>query len=55
MLLNAIYIGEGYGSDHKADEWVARRRALGYRMIDGTIITRKQRFLYIRRGWRMER
>jgi hypothetical protein len=30
-LLNALYIGEGYGSDHKADEWSARRRSLGYR------------------------
>lgn len=31
VLVNALYIGEGYGSDHKADEWSARRRSLGYR------------------------
>jgi hypothetical protein len=37
VLLNALYIGENYGSDHKADEWSARRRSLGYRLRDGAI------------------
>ncbi len=37
VLINALYVGEGYGSDHKADEWSARRRSLGYRIIGGTI------------------
>lgn len=37
VLANSLYIGEGYGSDHKADEWAARRRSLGYRFADGQV------------------
>jgi hypothetical protein len=37
IILNSLYVGEGYGSDHKADEWSARGRALGYRMAGGEV------------------
>jgi hypothetical protein len=37
VLLNALYVGEGYGSDHKGDEWSARVRALGYRITSGLV------------------
>lgn len=46
VLLNALYVGEGYGSDHKADEWSARRRSLGYR-LSGTVITPSARAGYV--------
>ena len=39
VLVNALYVGEGYGSDHKADEWSARRRSLGYRLGDDEVNT----------------
>lgn len=39
VLVNALYIGEGYGSDHKADEWSARRRSMGYRLGDEEVNT----------------
>ncbi len=38
VLVNALYIAPTYGSDHKADEWSARRRAIGYRLKNGNIV-----------------
>lgn len=38
VLLNALYVGENYGSDHKADEWSARRRSLGYRLSGDAVV-----------------
>lgn len=46
VLLNSLYVGEGYGSDHKADEWSARRRSLGY-SLSGTTITPSSRAGYV--------
>ena len=34
-LMNGLYIGGGYSSDHKADEWSGRLRSLLYRYNDG--------------------
>ena len=42
ILLKAIYVGEGYGSDHKADEWSARIRSLGYRIENGVPAVQKR-------------
>lgn len=47
VLLNALYKSPEYGSDHKADEWSARRRALGYRINDGRITEVSNRSAYI--------
>lgn len=47
VLLNALYKSPDYGSDHKADEWSARRRALGYRMQKGQICEVPSRAGYI--------
>jgi hypothetical protein len=33
-LVNGVFIGRSYGSDHKADEWSARRRALDYQWVN---------------------
>lgn len=46
VLLNALYVGENYGSDHKADEWSARRRSLGYRLT-GDVIAPVERHAYV--------
>jgi hypothetical protein len=43
VLLNALYVGESYGSDHKADEWSARRRSLGYRLSRDEIVPVERR------------
>ncbi|CAA9299287.1 MAG: hypothetical protein AVDCRST_MAG93-4481, partial [uncultured Chloroflexia bacterium] len=37
-LISGIYVGEGYQSDHKADEWSARRRVLQYRIMEGKVL-----------------
>ena len=37
-IVVCLSIGPGYSSDHKADEWSARRRALNYRYIDGELV-----------------
>jgi hypothetical protein len=43
VLLNALYVGENYGSDHKADEWSARRRSLGYRLSADAVVPVERR------------
>lgn len=37
LYVNSLFVGRGYGADHKADEWGARRRLMEYRFADRKI------------------
>ena len=46
ILVNSLFIGNGYGADHKADEWGARRRLLEYRYGEEGIYIEKLIFTF---------
>jgi hypothetical protein len=45
-VAKVLYVGAGYGPDHKADEWSARRRSLGYRLV-GEVVEPTDRLGYV--------